>query len=479
MSTPEQDKYLQEHFNVDLAKHRAAAASGGAVSVASPTGGGFVPDLEIPSAPKLVIDVNETVILKLKISNWNRAPKGIKVSWGESTSGDAVDIESEHHDGEGSVKVTGLVAGEGTVRAEVKIGEGDAGRSYRFADTVFAVRGVPASAFVPDLEIPSAPRLLLGVGQSVPLKFKIRNWGALPKGTGIEWRLSANGDAVKLTDDSKGGEATVTVTAANTGEATVKAEVRIGSGGAPSYRFADTVFVVKEASQVVDPDNPDPDSSPDQGGIASVTDLEQDMRTFLVEWKTAATDGVTEFITSALNQRINDLASGSTKNFLLSLLGNMIWAAACFASGGTAFAISVVGVGIGAIPSVPSKVDETFIPDIQKAMIGQIDAIFDHENTALRTKAQALLKSEPGITRFHALALFVEASFQYKYISVDATFTTIPKLNAGAMTATYAALAKQELDKAIAADKKRKQEIEDKRTMDYWKTHSRRQPGEV
>ena len=115
--------YLKDHVKLDLAKHRAAAA---------PDGGGFVPDLEIPSAPKLVIDVNETVILKLKIRNWNKAPKGIKLSWGESTSGDAVDIDSEHHDGEGSVKVTGLAAGEGTVRAEVRIGEGTAGRCYRF-----------------------------------------------------------------------------------------------------------------------------------------------------------------------------------------------------------------------------------------------------------------------------------------------------------------------------------------------------------
>lgn len=448
-------------------------------ATASPGGGGWVPELEIPAAPKLVLDVNETVILKLKIRNWNQAPKGTKVSWGESTKGDALEIESEHHDGEGSVKVTGQVAGEGTLRAEVKIGAGNAGRSYRFADTVFVVRGVPANAFVPELEIPSAPRLLLGVGQSVPLKFKIRNWGAVPKGTAIEWRISSQGNTLKLEVESQGGDATVTVTAADMGEATVKAEVRIGSGTAPGYRFADTVFAVKDASQVVDPDNPDPDSSPDQGGLANVTDLEQDMRLFLVQWKGAATDGVTEFITSALNQRINDLASGSTKKFLVTLLGNLVWAAAAFTTGGASVAIGVIGVGIAAIPTVPSKVDETFIPEIQKAMIGQIDAIFDHENRALRNKAQALLKSQPGITRFHALAIFVEASFQNKYIAVDANLTTIPKLNAGAITETYAARAKQELDDAIAADKKAKQEKEDKETLEYWKTHGRRQPGEV
>jgi len=113
--------------------------------------------------------VNETVILKLKIRNWNQAPKGIKLSWGEGTSGDTLDIESEHRDGEGSVKVTGLAAGEGTVRAEVKIGEGTAVRSYRFADTVFTVRGVPASAFVPDLDTPWLTRRGWLVGRRIDL----------------------------------------------------------------------------------------------------------------------------------------------------------------------------------------------------------------------------------------------------------------------------------------------------------------------
>ena len=445
MSTSEQDQYLKDHLGVDLAKHRPT----------SPAGGGFVPDLEIPSAPKLVIDVNETVILKLKIRNWNQAPKGIKLSWGEGTSGDALVLDPEHHDGEGSIKVTGQAAGEGTVRAEVKVGEGDAGRTYRFGDTVFVVRGVPASDFVPDLDIPSAPRLLLGVGQSVPLKFKICNWGTLAKGTGFEWRISSVGDALKLTEDFKGGEATVTVTAAGTGKATVKAEVRIGSGAA-AYRFADTVFEVKEASQVVD----DPNSSADQGGVANDTNLEQDMGRLLDRWEAAAKDGVSEFTGRALEQRINDLTSGSAGDFLQSLLGNLVWAAACFVPGGgeVAFGISVVGIAIGAIPSIPSKVDKTFISDIQKAMIGQITAIHDHNNRALHNKAQALLKSEPGITRYHAMALFLKASFQNQYFSVDATLTTPPNVNADAIAATIEAQAQRELDKAIEAEMKRKVE---------------------
>jgi hypothetical protein len=152
MPTPAKDKNLKL-LNIDVAKYRADAApldGGGVVpkfgrANAAPRGGGFVPELEIPWAPKNEINVNETVILTLKIRNWNQAPKGIKLSWGESISGDAVDIESEHHDGKGSIKVTGKAVGEGKIRAEVKIGEGDAGRSYSFADTEFVVRGGCAS----------------------------------------------------------------------------------------------------------------------------------------------------------------------------------------------------------------------------------------------------------------------------------------------------------------------------------------------
>lgn len=46
-----------------------------------------------------------------------------------------------------------------------------------------------------------------------------------------------------------------------------------------------------------------------------------------------------------------------------------------------------------------------------------------------------------------AEALVLETSFQNRYVSVDATLTTIPKLDAAAITATYAALAKQKLDR--------------------------------
>ena len=483
MPTPAQDKYLKDLFNIDVAKYRgdvapldggggvvpkldhadAAPLDGGGVvpkfdrANAAPRGGGFVPELEIPWAPKNEINVNETVILTLKICNWNQAPKGIKLSWGESTSGDAVDIELEHHDGKGSIKVTGKAVGKGKIRAEVKIGEGDAGRSYSFADTEFVVRGgVPANAFVPDLDIPYAPRVLLGVGQSVPLKLKIRNWGTLAEGVVAIWGMGSDGDVVKLTmKDDKNGEATVTVTAASTGKTTVGAYVRIGLGGPPLHRFADTAFEVKQA---VDPNDHDPDSSPDQGGVANVTDLEHDMRMFLLEWQHAATDGANQFATGALNQRINELSSGSAFAFLQSVVGALIWAGACFETGGAAFAISLAGITIGAIPSAPAKVDEKFIPHILTAMTDQIDAIVKQEDSHLRSKAETLLKSEPGITRYHALALFVKASFQDKFVSIDATFTKIPQLNASAMTATYRDLAEHQLDRAIEDDKERRLE---------------------
>src|SRR5580658_10320854 len=84
--------------------------------------------------------------------------------------------------------------------------------------------------------------------------------------------------------------------------------------------------------------------------------------------------------------------------------------------------------------------------------------IFQQNDGALRNKAQALLKSEPGITLYEALALFVEASFKNQYFSVDASGTSAPKLNLDAIAATIAAEAQKKLDEAIAAEKERRLE---------------------
>ena len=67
--------------------------------------------------------------------------------------------------------------------------------------------------------------------------------------------------------------------------------------------------------------------------------------------------------------------------FVTALAGNVIWAAACFTTGGTAFAISLVGIGVGMSPSIP-KTGEDFpgwakanvIKPIRERVEGKVDS---------------------------------------------------------------------------------------------------------
>jgi hypothetical protein len=57
--------------------------------------------------------------------------------------------------------------------------------------------------------------------------------------------------------------------------------------------------------------------------------------------------------------------------FVTALAGNVIWAAACFSTGGTAFAISLVGIGVGMSPSIP-KNGEDFAAWAKSSVIKEI-----------------------------------------------------------------------------------------------------------
>lgn len=165
-----------------------------------------------------------------------------------------------------------------------------------------------------------------------------------------------------------------------------------------------------------------------EGGIASITDLEQDMRDILQNWRDAATDGVDLFVTSVLSERIDDLESGSWTAFVTALIGNTIWAAAAFTPvGAPAFAVSLAGIGVAAVPTLPDK-KKNLIPAIQKRATGYIYSIYAKLDRGLRGKAQKLVGSQFGIGRYRAIALFVEASFAPGLFSIDAKHATVPTL---------------------------------------------------
>ena len=91
------------------------------------------------------------------------------------------------------------------------------------------------------------------------------------------------------------------------------------------------------------------------GGVADVTNLEQDMRDVLSDWREAAIQGANLFATTALSNRIDALESGNWKSFITALIGNTIWAAAAFTPVGAAvkaFAVSMTGVIVASSPTV-------------------------------------------------------------------------------------------------------------------------------
>jgi hypothetical protein len=176
----------------------------------------------------------------------------------------------------------------------------------------------------------------------------------------------------------------------------------------------------------------------DQGGVADLTDLEQDMRDILINWKQAAITGVTLFATTELSRRIDEQESGSWENYLTSLLGNTIWAATAFlsAGSGTIFGVSMAGVLIGSVPSIPSKQQSVF-PEVHEKMINYMQSIYDQLNSLLRNKAVLLIENNPGITRYRAMTIFVQESFKPGLYRFDPTYKMPPTLNKQAITRIY------------------------------------------
>ena len=67
--------------------------------------------------------------------------------------------------------------------------------------------------------------------------------------------------------------------------------------------------------------------------------------------------------------------------FVTALAGNVIWAAACFSTGGTAFAISLVGIGVGMSPSIPKNGEDfaawakaSVIKEIRQRLESKVDS---------------------------------------------------------------------------------------------------------
>lgn len=165
--------------------------------------------------------------------------------------------------------------------------------------------------------------------------------------------------------------------------------------------------------------------------VSTVTQLETDMRDVLRDWRDASGEGVTQFIGKALSDRIDKIESGSWKNYWTSMLGNTIWAAACFIDPALApvvFGVAMTGIVISSIPGIPSP-KKSSLPDIQKGLLDYLDLAYNHLNGQLPDAARKAKETHPDMGRFEAAAHFIEANFKPDMRFGYRLYAALPQLN--------------------------------------------------
>jgi hypothetical protein len=214
-----------------------------------------------------------------------------------------------------------------------------------------------------------------------------------------------------------------------------------------------TAWLQRHGAPVVQRDKeaggrPDAPRSNDEGGGADVTTLEHDMRDVLIEWQIGANEGVNQFVTNTLSDRLDQIESGSWNAFIAGLIGNTLWAATTFLpvalAGKVVFAISMAGIGIAADPTVPHK-SHSAIPEVAKLATTYVNSIFAGLNGQLRDKASALLGQHPDATRYRAIAAMVRNSFAEGMYDVDPTYARIPQISQNAVRDAFVAFATERL----------------------------------
>lgn len=153
----------------------------------------------------------------------------------------------------------------------------------------------------------------------------------------------------------------------------------------------------------------------------------------LREWKSECQEGVNDFVHAELAAAIDRLGSGSWPGFLTSLLGNTIWAGTAFFPGAAPtalFGMSMLGIAVSAIPSIPSASSEganlIVISDLLKNYFGNVfNQLMDRANPGVR----AYLRSHGSSTGNQALIDYLRETFRASNIDITGT----PNINGNAV----------------------------------------------
>ncbi len=82
--------------------------------------------------------------------------------------------------------------------------------------------------------------------------------------------------------------------------------------------------------------------------------IEEAARDRIKDWRIAAGEGLQDFVDSELFNAVR-AKEADWRGFGMSLAGNLLWATACFGTGGAAFALSALGIALAAMGTVPSS----------------------------------------------------------------------------------------------------------------------------
>lgn len=298
----------------------------------------------------------------------------------------------------------------------------------------------------------------------------VKNWDDAPESAALRWTVTVDGKAVVAELKNKGGQGYLTLTGktlGGTGVARAALVVKIEDVEVP-FEFTPVMLIVGPADTSLD------DSRLDgQGGPATNSQLDQDVTNLLTDWESAAKTGISHFVTTELEKKINDLSAGSWASWIENLLGNTLWALTVFLPGGTIvglvlkkevvqFTVSLVGITAPAILNRPDGKSVPTISQLQTMLDDHIMKVHQELKQKLAPQVQKLLKEIPTMTRFEAIGKLAQALFSAGTVHVDAKYGIVPTVNETVVATRYERMAAARLKRYIDLDKeaRRKEEKE-------------------
>jgi hypothetical protein len=144
----------------------------------------------------------------------------------------------------------------------------------------------------------------------------------------------------------------------------------------------------------------------------------------LEAWKRAAETGVENFADAELSREIEESQSFDAGGFLTALVGNVIWAAACFTPvglAGTAFVISLGGIAVGARGTLPESKASSQLMQVKRGMQRQLDEVHRQALAQVAPWTDVIVALVRGIDIDQALERLMLSYFPKQFLTRDSS----------------------------------------------------------